>query len=249
MEGTGTVLDQRREQVAVGPGNLLEVELEASVAVSLGLVDEIAGQRRAPVWIGEDGVPDAGVNIFIDYQRNDGNPVRVGRIDHIAPRIARDAAIRIGVVPGGAEHVDLLQMREQRGPAIVRVDVIHLHHVAGRHLGDGRWNRECSGCGLPAERAIGGLHARIKRDGHVAGQGKPGGNCIKRLVVAPGQSRVSGHVQVLLSLRVVHHRARKADGRRHADLSVGLQLIETRGDAGTQGRHDLKGGANVHRPR
>src|SRR5438309_2172367 len=110
MESAGAILDQPREQVAIGPGNLLEVELEAGIAESLCLLNEGAAQRSATIGIGKDRMTDARINIFIDDQRDDGDSARMCGVDDIPPCITGDAAVSICVVPGGAEHIDLTQV-------------------------------------------------------------------------------------------------------------------------------------------
>src|SRR5207253_688237 len=102
MEGAGAILDQPREQVAIGPGNLLEVELEAGIAKGLCLLDKVAAQCGAKIGIGKDGMTDARINIFIDDQRDDGDSARMCGVDDVPPCITGDAAVGVCVVPGGA---------------------------------------------------------------------------------------------------------------------------------------------------
>ena len=107
---------------------------------------------------------DPRIDVSVDHQRNDRHPTPVRRVDDVPSRVTGDAAVRIGVVPGWAEHVDLVPVREERGPAIIRVHVIHLHHPARNHLGqrgrDGQVRAECR----TAQGPIGGLDTWLDHD-------------------------------------------------------------------------------------
>ena len=164
MKSVGAILRQGRQEVAVGPGDLLEVQLKPRVAVGLRLLDQVGGEGGAPGRVREDRMGNVRIDILVDDQRNDGNATGVGRVDHVAPRVARDGAVGIGVVPRRTQHIDLVQVREERRAAIIGVDVIHLDHPAGQYPGQRRRDGEFCARALAAPRPVCGLDPRINRD-------------------------------------------------------------------------------------
>ena len=246
MEAGGAIPNLLGKQVPIGPQDLLEVELEPGVAIGLSLVDEVGAQDGAMIRVGQNGMTHVRINIFIDDQRNDGNLVRMGGVDDVPPRITCDAAVGVRVIPGGAEHVDLAQVRKQRGAAVVRVDVVHLDHATGHHLGQRRGDREAGALKLTAARSVRGIDAGVDHHHGMVGQTEARRDDVDRLCVAPGKGRLPRNRQVRLRLRPVGDRPGEADGCRHADRSVGLQTIEVHRYRGAERWHHLERDANLH---
>ena len=247
VEGAGAVPDERGQQIAVGPGNLLEVKLEAGIAVGLCFIDQVLRQRGAFGRIRQDGMPNARIDILIDDQRNDRDSAGVRRVDHIAPRIARDASISVGVVPRGAQHIDLVEMGKQGGVAVIRVDVIHLHHPSANDLGQGRRDHERELLILHAPGAVRRANAGVDRDDGAVRKREAARDDVERLRIVPAKGWIAIHPDVSSRLRAVGDRAGEMHGGSDGRLRIGSQVIEMHADVGDQRRRDLKGGIELHR--
>src|SRR5258708_38890916 len=102
------------ECAAVSPVDVLEVQLEADIAIFLAGGHEPAGHG----FIGSS-IHDQFVKIFlrksmVDDDRHDGDMVLARGFKYQWIRAAGDEAIRINGIPRGNEHVDLVGMGEKR---------------------------------------------------------------------------------------------------------------------------------------
>src|SRR3989440_9151939 len=102
MKGGRAVLRQRGQEVAVGPRDLLEVQLKPCVSVGLRFIDQVGGKGGAPRGIRQNRMGDVRIDVLVDDQRNNRDTTGVCRIDYVASRVTGDAAVTIRVVPAQA---------------------------------------------------------------------------------------------------------------------------------------------------
>jgi hypothetical protein len=113
VQGIGDLLDERREAVAVGPQDVLDIKVDAVVAILFGLADEGSDECVLRLGIVEEGV---GLVLIEECEEwNEGN-VRVFRGLHDAGlRLAADETILVDLVPGRGEDVDLVFVGHEVG--------------------------------------------------------------------------------------------------------------------------------------
>ncbi len=106
VERIGRAAHYGGEKVAVPGGDVLEIELDAGVAIRFALAQKA---RDHPVL--RRCVPEQLVVVLLVHERENGDDLdmrRARRLEHMPVRPARDRALRRHVVPGGHQDVDLV---------------------------------------------------------------------------------------------------------------------------------------------
>ena len=126
VQRLGGLLGHQRVGVAIGPGNALEVELEAGVAVLLGLLQH----RLDHVLLGRFVVQQVVKALATGGHRDDRHHrqlVLLGQLQHVCVRRTVDQAFAVDAVPGRHQQADLVDMGDHRVDRLLRV-----HHVEQR---------------------------------------------------------------------------------------------------------------------
>lgn len=118
MEVRGGGRNNAAERVAVGPGNVLKVELEAGVTLLSGGRDQLLGHPAPCRWCRNQPVKRLLFESGTGDNRHHGNMVFFCIGQHGRVRPAGNKAVGIDFVPRGNENIDFVRMRVERANAI-----------------------------------------------------------------------------------------------------------------------------------
>ena len=142
VQRIGGLLDHQRVGIAIGPGDVLEIELEAVVLVLLA-VDQ---QRFDHALLGRFVMHQLVEAVAAGGHRQDRHHAQIfllGDVVQIHVGRAVDQAVLIHAIPGGHHHIDLVDIGQERIGRFLRVHQIEQRRrVLGQRQGGRAGNRQ-----------------------------------------------------------------------------------------------------------